>query len=298
MRVGREPTVRVPAEDGVGHLPEHGGDQLVAQRADLGGEPLAPLGGDHGGHREGGDGGHVEGPGAHVPLLAAAVQDGYGALVAAEQQRADAVRAADLVAADGHRGEAAVAEADVELTEGLDGVGVQGDGELAGHGGQFMDRHDGADLVVGPHDGGQGHVVGVARDGFPQGLGVHAAVPVDGEVLDPGALVLAEPVDGVEDGVVLDGAGEHPGPGGVLVAPGPVEALDGEVVGLRAARGEDHLARAGAECLGEGLAGLLDGTAGTAAGGMEEDALPVAANCAVIAAAASGSIGVVAAWSR
>lgn len=29
-----------------------------------------------------------------------------------------------------------------------------------------------------------------------------------------------------------------------------------------------------------------------------EDALPVAASCAVIAAIASGSIGVVAAWSR
>ena len=33
-----------------------------------------------------------------MPLLAAAVQHGYGGVVAAEQQRADAVRAADLVA--------------------------------------------------------------------------------------------------------------------------------------------------------------------------------------------------------
>ena len=42
----------------------------------------------------------------------------------------------------------------------------------------------------------------------------------------PGALVLAEPVDGVEDGVVLDGAGEDPGACRVGVAAGPVQALE------------------------------------------------------------------------
>ncbi len=209
-----------------------------------------------------------------MPLLPAAVQDGYGALVPAEEQRSDAVGAADLVAADGHGGEAAVAEVDVELSEGLDGVGVQRDLGLTGDGGQFADRHDGADLVVGPHDGGQGDVVGVAPDGFAEGVGVHAPVAVDGQVVDLGALVLGEPVHGVEDGVVLDGAGDDPGPGGIGVAPGPVEALDGEVVGLRAAGGEDHLAGAGADRLGEGLAGLLDGTAGPAAGGVQGGGVP------------------------
>lgn len=109
VRVGGKPLDGVSAEDGVGHFPEHGGDQLVAQGADPGGEVLAPLGGEDGGDREGRDGGHVQGAGADVPLLAASVQDGYGALVAAEQQRADAVGAADLVAADRHGGEAAAA---------------------------------------------------------------------------------------------------------------------------------------------------------------------------------------------
>lgn len=234
--VGRKSLVGVSPEHSVGHGRAHGGDQLVAQGADLGGEPLPPLGGEDRGHREGGDGRHVEGAGTDVPLLAAAVQDGYGGLVAAEEQGTDAVGAADLVAADGHGGEAAVGEVDVELPEGLDGVGVQRDPVLAGDGGQFADRHDGADLVVGPHHGGQGHVVGVALDGLPEGLGVHTAVAVHGQVLDAGALVFGEPVDGVEHGVVLDGAGQDPGPGRVGVAPGPVEALHGEVVGLRAMR--------------------------------------------------------------
>lgn len=69
--------------------------------------------------------------------------------------------------------------------------------------------------------------------------------------------------------MVLHGAGQHPGPGGVGVAAGPVQALHGQVVGFRTARGEDHLAGPCAEGLRERFAGLLDGTAGPAPGGME-----------------------------
>jgi hypothetical protein len=201
-----------------------------------------------------------------VPLLAPAVQDRYGAVLTAQEQRPDAVRAADLVARDGHRGEARGAEVDGDLTEGLDGVGVQRDVELPCHVCQFTDRHDRADLVVRPHHGREGDVFGAARDGLAEGLGVNAAVPVHGEVLDRGALVLAEPVDRVEDGVVLHGAREDPGAGRVGVAAGPVQALHREVVGLGAAGGEDHLARAGTQGVREGFAALLDRPAGAAAG--------------------------------
>ncbi len=40
-----------------------------------------------------------------MAFLAAAVQDRYGGVLAAQQQGADAVRAADLVAGHGGRGE-------------------------------------------------------------------------------------------------------------------------------------------------------------------------------------------------
>lgn len=189
--------------------------------------------------------------------------------LAAEDQGADAVRAADLVTGDRHRGKAGGGEVDGDLAEGLDGVGVQRDAELRGDVGEFADRQDRADLVVGPHDRGQGDVVGVTGDRRAQGVGVDPAVRVDGEVLDGGALVFAEPVDGVEDGVVFDGARENPRPCGVRVAPGPVQALHGEVVGLRAAGGEDDLTGPGAERLREGLAGFLDRAAGPAAGCVE-----------------------------
>ncbi|CAM5194500.1 hypothetical protein BLIC30S_01843 [Bacillus licheniformis] len=204
-----------------------------------------------------------------MPLLAAAVQDGYGGVLAAEEQGADPVRAADLVAGDGHRGEAGGREVDGDLADGLDGVGVQGDAELGGGVGESADRHDRADLVVRPHDGGEGDGTGVAGDGLTEGLGVDAAVAVDGEVLDVGALVRGEPVDGVEHGVVLDRTGEDAGAAGVGVAAGPVEALHGEVVGLGAAGGEDDLAGPRAERGGEHLAPFLDGPPGASAGGVQ-----------------------------
>lgn len=271
MGVGREASgrIRVAAEHGVRHGPAHGGHEVVAQGAHAPGEPLAPLGRQPSGDREGGDGGHVQGAGAHMPLLAAAVQYGYGGVVTAEEQRADPERAADLVPADRHGGQSGAGEVDLQLTEGLDRVGVHGDGELGRHRRQFTDRHDGADLVVGPHHGDHRDVVGVAEDRLAQVFRVDAAVAVDREVVDGRALVFGEPVDGVQDGVVFDGAGEDPGAAGVRVAAGPVEALHGEVVGLRAAGGEHHLAGACAEGVGEGFSGLLDGTAGPASGGVQ-----------------------------
>ncbi len=273
MRVGREAAAgcRVAAEDRVRNRRTDRLDQGVPQGADLPVEPLALPGGETAGDREGGDGGDVEGAGADVALLAAAVQYGDGGVLSAEKQGSDAVRTADLVTGDRHRGEPGGGEVDRYLTEGLDRVGVQGDVELPCHVGQFTDRHDGADLVVGPHHGGEGDVLGVAGDGFAQSVRVDPSVCVDREVLDRGALVLAEPVDGVEDGVMLDGAGQDAGAVAcrVGVAAGPVQALDREVVGLGAAGGEDDLAGAGAERFREGLAGLLDGAPGSAAGCVE-----------------------------
>lgn len=139
-------------------------------------------------------------------------------MLTAEDQRADAVGSADLVAGDGHRGKAGGGEVHGDLTEGLDGVRVQRDCELGCRVGEFTDGQDRPDLVVRPHDGGEGHVVGVAGDGLAQGVRVDAAVGVDRQVLDGGALVFAEPVHGVEDRVVLDGAGEDAGARRVGVA--------------------------------------------------------------------------------
>ena len=168
----------------------------------------------------------------------------------------------------------------------------------AGDGGQLGDRLHRADLVVGPHDADQRDRAGVGRERRLEGRRVDPAGRVDRQPLDLGALVLGQPERRVHDRVVLDGAGEDPGPARVGGPPAPVEALDGEVVRLGAAAGEEHLAGPGADGLGERLAGLLDQPAGGPAGACSEDGLPTVPRHRVIASTASGTIGVLAAWSR
>ena len=75
-------------------------------------------------------------------------------------------------------------EVDGELADRLDRVGVQRDAAGVRDLGQFADRVDRADLVVGPHHRDQGDVVRVLGDGRGQGVGVHPAEVVDLEPAD------------------------------------------------------------------------------------------------------------------
>ena len=58
-----------------------------------------------------------------------------------------------------------------------------------------------------------------------------------------------QPGGGVQHGVVLHGRCEH-----TALTAGPVDALDREVVALRAAAGEQHLGRPGTQGVGDVLA--------------------------------------------
>ena len=138
----------------------------------------------------------------------------------------------------------------------------------------------------------------VALDGVAERVHVEPSERVDRQQLDLGALVLGEPVQRVEDRVVLDGGGQDPGAARVLGPARPEDALEREVVGLGAAGGEHHLAGPAAERPRDGLAGLLDDPAGGPSGGVQRGRVADVRSCSVIAATASGSIGVVAAWSR
>eukprot|EP01032_Pedospumella_encystans_P028682 gene28682-32396_t len=182
---------------------------------------------------------------------------------------ADAVGAADLVPGQCQRVDPGGREVDRDGADGLHAVGVDGD---AGRGGERDDLVDGlerADLVVGPHDRDQGDRRGVALDARAQRLEVEAAVAVDGQQLDLGALVLAEPEDGVEDRVVLHRGGEHAGAAGVGALTCPEDALEGEVVGLGATGGEDDLAGSTVDGLGDGLARLLHDAPCATPGGVQ-----------------------------
>ncbi len=189
--------------------------------------------------------------------------------LAAEQQGSDAHRAAQLVAGEGHRVQAAGGVVDGELADRLDRVGVDRDAELVGDRRQLADRLDGPDLVVGPHHGRQRDAPRVLLDGRPESLGRDPAQPVDGQPLDLGALVLFEPAHAVQHRVVLDLGDEDAAATRIGGQTGPEQTLDREVVGLGATAGEHHLGRPRAESLGDRLAGLFDDATGGAPSGVQ-----------------------------
>jgi len=116
---------------------------------------------------------------------------------------------------------------------------------------------------------------------------------------DLGAFVCLQEVDTVQDGVVLDHADQQPNPPGIGIASGPEQALDGQVVGLRAARGVNSTSEGRAPRAWAIVSRDSSTTRRPARPEVcREEALPTVAICAVIASIASGNIGVVAAWSR
>ena len=127
---------------------------------------------------------------------------------------------------------------------------------LVGQGGELGNRLDRADLVVGPHDAGQGGALAAGVEDGPQVVHRDPAIMAG---LEPRHLRLPglDEVDhGVQDGVVLDSAHRQDAARGVRGDACGIRALDREVVGLGPLRGD-------------ALAGLLHHRAGLASGRMQ-----------------------------
>eukprot|EP00191_Tetraselmis_sp_GSL018_P001362 CAMPEP_0177596546 /NCGR_PEP_ID=MMETSP0419_2-20121207/11152_1 /TAXON_ID=582737 /ORGANISM="Tetraselmis sp., Strain GSL018" /LENGTH=381 /DNA_ID=CAMNT_0019088489 /DNA_START=305 /DNA_END=1451 /DNA_ORIENTATION=- len=154
------------------------------------------------------------------------------ARAAAEVERPDALRAVDLVAADGHGVDLHRVDVERDLTNSLSGVGVEEDLLGAAEVADLLERLYDADLVVDGHDGDKGRV---GPDGLLELLDVDATVRLDGQVGDLPAALL-EVAARVEDALVVSLCGDY------VVLLLPIEArnpLHGEVVGLRCSAGED-----------------------------------------------------------
>ena len=135
-----------------------------------------------------------------------------------------------------------------QMPRGLHGVGVEQHARLAADGADLADRQDGADLVVGVHDGNQARIL---ADGVFHLLRRHGADGADGEKLDGEALFF-KLFQRVQHGVVLEC-----GRNDVLFAFAFAEARGGEdglIVGLAAAGGEVNFARGGVQALGDAVA--------------------------------------------
>ena len=121
------------------------------------------------------------------------------------------------------------------VSDRLNGVGVEEHTSLPGDGGDLGDGLDGADLVIGGHDGDED---GVGADGRLYRLRVHTAQGIHRQVGDRKALGLFQVLQGVQDGVMLNGGGDDVP---ALAAPELGHGLEGPVVALRPAGGEEDL---------------------------------------------------------
>ena len=150
------------------------------------GVPVAAGDFEGGGHTD--DEGDVFGAGATAALLGAALYLGYDAGSTADVEDADALGPVKFVGGEGEEIDAEVVDVERQGAGGLDGVSVEGDAGAFEESGDFCERLDGADLVVGVPDADEGEVVAEQSLQVPE---VDDAVPIDTEVIDAGAAVAA-----------------------------------------------------------------------------------------------------------
>ena len=194
------------------------------------------------------DGGNILCARALAALLRAALDEARQEDALTGVQHAGAFRTVKLVR--GERQQVDVLRLDVngQVSRGLHGVGVEQHARLAADGADLADRQDGADLVVGVHNGNQARIL---ADGVFHLLRRHGADGADGEKLDGEALFF-ELLERVQHGVVLER-----GRNDVLFAFAFAEARgreDGLIVGLAAAGGEVNFARGSVQAFGDAVA--------------------------------------------
>ena len=237
-----EPVDRIAHDLDVGDL--GGGRPDPVDQRELAGVDLVPLV-DHGleGGRRGEGGRDVLEPGGALvdPVVAGERVGPADAL--ADEQDADAGRAAPLVG--GARGGGPALG---QRQPAHRGAGVHEEGYVAEGRGDLAHRLERADLVVGGLEGGHGHA------GLTAGL--HELVEADPAPRDtPDRPRLPAPGRGVEHGGVLDGGVDDRRS---VAGPGLRETEQAAVDGVGAGGGEGDLVRAYPEALGDHGAGVVE----------------------------------------
>ena len=238
--------------------PVQPGNQPVPQGAQAGGVGFHPGAGLGEGRCHAHDGGDVLGTGPLVPLLCAAPDERLQRQPLPGIQRADALGPVELVRGEGEQVDLLRLHVDEQMPRSLHRVGVEEHALLPANRADLRNGLDGADLVVGVHDG---HQAGILADGLCHLLRGDQAAAVHIQQCHVIAL-LFQLLQGVQHSVVLKGGGDD-----VLLAPARAQGSggqDGLVVRLAAAGGEDDLPRVAAQaacdastCVLQRLPGLL-----------------------------------------
>jgi len=196
---------------------------------------------------------NIERAGAHAAFVSAAVNQRHqlhARILAAHIERACAFRTIQFVSGDGHDIEVHFVYVDWNLANCLHRVGMENHTALAAQLADFRDRLQHANLIVGCHDRDQNRLV------------VHCplqVVEIDQPILPQRQIGHAEAeflqmLAGVKHRLMFGGRGDNVV---ALLAVHLGHALDGEVVALGSARGEDDLFRGRADQLGDSFARQL-----------------------------------------
>ena len=143
----------------------------------------------------------------------------------------------ELVAGQAEHIDVLLLDVDVQMADGLNGVGVEGHARFFTDGADFRDGQDGADLVVGVHGGDQ---TGVGTDGVLHLLSGDVVSLPDVQIGNFKALFF-QLRQRVQHGVMLKSGGDDVLFALLLAVAGGGD--DGLIVGLAAAGGEDDLPR-------------------------------------------------------
>ena len=226
------------------------GKELVAHGDDLCGVGFHVVNGLLQRRSQRHDASHVLRAAPASPLLGAALDQVEEGHVLFGVQHAHALGRVELVARDAEHVDIHFLHVDGHVACGLNRVGVEGDALFPAESADLFDGLNGADLVVGKHDG---HKSGVLADSGCHILKTDHAVLVHIQQRDLIALFF-QLLQGVQHRMVLKFGGDQ-----VLFAlarPRLGGGDDGLVVGLAAAGGEVDLSRLGVQAGGHSGAGL------------------------------------------
>src|ERR1700722_1683348 len=160
--------------------------ETVSQRADFFEVEADMMGGQFGGLAKADDAGDVFGAGTAIAFVMAAVKNGSDRHAGAQVQSADALGPVKFVSGDGKQIDAEAVDIDGEFAGGLHGVGVEEDSGGARDLADFFDGLNGAELVVGMHDGDER---GIVAHGAANIFGIDEAIVADSDVGDFAGLV-------------------------------------------------------------------------------------------------------------
>ena len=196
--------------------------------------------------------GNVFRAGALAALLCPAFDEVFQDNAFADIQRARAFGAVELMPRDGKKIDIHLVYINGHRAESLHGIGMKHNALFLAHRADLLNGLDGADFVVGKHDGNQD---GLVRNGVFHLLRRYQAVFVYLKIRYLKALFFQR-LAGMQNGVVFNGGGDDM-VAFVFMLIG--HAAQRPVIAFGGAGGEENFARRGADGVCHLLSGMVDG---------------------------------------